>query len=288
MKTDFTKKPDTGRPEGRIELARMVLEIFDLWGLKVKEQLSLLGLSPRSRARLKQYLEGEAFANQLDLRGRAMNLLSIQSSLGAIYPNSPEVAVKWMTTPKSKFDGLTPVDYVHKEGFFGLSNIKRDLEFEVNRPPFDAKKILRKARAVRKKIYDVSKALKINNEIEGFYFDTLIRKGIPFYMARRVQRLLDISDKEFARFIGIGMGTFRRLKIKRGRLSRLSSDQVYRLSALFAVSVEVLGSEEAARKWFTSGLIPLRGRTPLDLAETDPGSREVESLLGGIMFGTIL
>ncbi len=287
VKTDFTEKLDPSSHEGRIALARMVLKIFDLWGLKVKEQLSLLGLSSRSRARLHCYLEGEAFANQRDLLDRARNLLSIHNSLCTLYPHNQEVAYKWMTTRNMHFEGLRPVDVVHKEGFYGLFIIKRYLEHEIN-PFIDVKKLLRQAKLKRKKVYDVTKVFKIKHEVREFYFDSLIRKGFPFQMARRAQRLMNIPDKDFARIIGISMGAFRRLKIKRGKLSLISSDRLYRLSSLFAFGVDVLESEESARGWFSSRIIALGGRTPLELAETDPGTREVESILGGIRYGTCL
>ncbi|HAM51837.1 MAG TPA: hypothetical protein DCP92_14560 [Nitrospiraceae bacterium] len=164
--------------------------------------------------------------------------------------------------------------------------IKR-LEHKVN-PVVDAKELLRQAKLKRKKVYDVTKVLNIKHEVNNFYFDSLITKGFPFHMARWAQRLIDIPDKDFARLIGISMSAFRRLKIKKGRLSRISSDQVYRLSALFAFGVDVLGSEDAAREWFARRPLPLGRRTPLELAETDPGSREVESLLNSIRYGGCL
>ena len=116
-------------------------------------------------------------------------------------------------------------------------------------------------------------------------FDEKIRKGFPFQMARKVQKALNISDSDFARFIGISMSTFRRLKTKKGRLSRLSSNQVYSLAALFAFAGDVLGNDKNARSWLTSHLISLGGRTPLEMAETCLGLDEVEGLLNSIRYG---
>ncbi|MDA8090280.1 MAG: DUF2384 domain-containing protein [Nitrospiraceae bacterium] len=287
IKTKSTERPDPYSHKGKIALARMLLKIFDLWGLQVKDQLSLLGLHSKSRARLTRYLEGEAFANQRDLLDRARNLLSIQDSLRILYPDNQEVACKWMTTPNLHFEGVRPADVVQKEGFYGLWTVKRYLENEI-RGPFDVKKILRQAKLRKKKTYDITKVLKIKHEATDFFFDSIIRKGFPFYMARRVQSLLDIPDKDFARILGIGISAFRRLKINKGKLSHISNDQLYRLAALFAFAVDVLGSEEYAKRWFTSRLIPLGGRTPLELAETDLGGREVENLLNSIRYGTCL
>ena len=284
LKSEVTEKIDPGSPEGRIKLAHMVLRLFDLWGLKVKDQLSLLGLRSKSRTKVTHYLEGEAFAKQRDLLDRAINLLSIQHSLLILYPRNREMASKWMIARNARFQGDRPIDIVSKEGFYGLLCIKRALEHEIN-PYFDVKKALRQAKLRKKKVYDVTKVFRIKHEVNDLYFDSIIRKGFSFYMARRLQRLMDLSDKDFAWMLGISIGVFRRFKIKKGRLSRTASDRLYRLAVLFAFSVDILESEESARKWFTSRPIPLGRRTPLEFAETEPGAREVEALLGRIRYG---
>lgn len=114
--------------------------------------------------------------------------------------------------------------------------------------------------------------------------DAKIRKGFSFQMARRLQRLLAMEDAELAWHLGISKSAFRRLK-KGGKLSRISSDRLYRLAYLFAWAADVLGGKQNARKWLTN-LHPLfGGRTPLRVAETEPGSREVEAMLGRIRYG---
>jgi putative toxin-antitoxin system antitoxin component (TIGR02293 family) len=50
-------------------------------------------------------------------------------------------------------------------------------------------------------------------------------------------------------------------------------------------AVEVLESEEGARRWLNSPQVGLGGEIPLDYAQTEVGAREVEDLLGRIEFG---
>ena len=50
-------------------------------------------------------------------------------------------------------------------------------------------------------------------------------------------------------------------------------------------AVEVLESEENARRWLTSPQFGLGGAVPLEYAETEVGAREVEDLLGRIEHG---
>ncbi|MDA8170668.1 MAG: DUF2384 domain-containing protein [Nitrospiraceae bacterium] len=116
-------------------------------------------------------------------------------------------------------------------------------------------------------------------------FDERIKKGFPFSMARKVQRRLDIPDKDLARILGVSMSTFRRLKKRKGKLSFVSSDRLYRAAALFAWAADVLESEEDAREWLTRPHGLFGHKPPIEVAETEPGSREVENMLGRIRYG---
>jgi hypothetical protein len=46
---------DLSTAEARSGLAKVVTNLFDLWGLSAREQLQLLGLGPNSRSSLKGY-----------------------------------------------------------------------------------------------------------------------------------------------------------------------------------------------------------------------------------------
>ena len=132
-------------------------------------------------------------------------------------------------------------------------------------------------------MYDACNVLGIKNP--GIAkLDAKIRKGFSFQMARRLQSLLAMTDDEVAWHLGISKSAFRRLK-KGGKLSRISSDRLYRLAYLFAWAADVLHSKENARKWLTSPHLLFDEHTPLRVAETEPGSREVENMLGKIRYG---
>ncbi|MDA8170669.1 MAG: MbcA/ParS/Xre antitoxin family protein [Nitrospiraceae bacterium] len=126
-------KPDPRSREGRIALAGMVMKLFDLWELPVKDQLAFLGLSEGSRKALARYRKGEPLANHRDLLDRAGNLLSIHRSLRILYPHNREIVYKWMTTPNGDFNGHSPADIVSEEGFLGLLRVKGYLDYERER-----------------------------------------------------------------------------------------------------------------------------------------------------------
>jgi putative toxin-antitoxin system antitoxin component (TIGR02293 family) len=50
-------------------------------------------------------------------------------------------------------------------------------------------------------------------------------------------------------------------------------------------AIEVMESEEDARRWLSSPQVGLGGAVPLAFAATEVGAREVEDLLGRIEFG---
>ena len=60
-----------------------------------------------------------------------------------------------------------------------------------------------------------------------------------------------------------------------------------KLVCLFERAVDVLGSEEEARRWLERKQWGLGGAVPLQHAKTESGAREVETLLGRIDYGVL-
>ena len=58
-----------------------------------------------------------------------------------------------------------------------------------------------------------------------------------------------------------------------------------RLTLLMKQAIDILGSEEKALMWFKTPLPLLGGKTPFEYADTEPGAREVEDILGRIAHG---
>jgi hypothetical protein len=69
-------------------------------------------------------------ADNRDLIDRAGHLLAIHKSLRILFPHNKELAYAWMTTANQHFDGKTPMDIVHEQGFLGLIAVRRYLDFE--------------------------------------------------------------------------------------------------------------------------------------------------------------
>ncbi len=112
----------------------------------------------------------------------------------------------------------------------------------------------------------------------------ILEAGLPVRELDELQSKLGVPmDKLIPKF-GLSKATLHRRKLQ-GRLKREESDRILRYARLMGRAVQVLESEENARRWLTSAQFGLGGAVPLDYAETEVGAREVEDLLGRIEYG---
>lgn len=75
------------------------------------------------------------------------------------------------------------------------------------------------------------------------------------------------------------------LKRRRTRLSPTESQRLERLARVVAMTEEVWQDRTAAAEFLTRRHHALGGRTPLQMATTDLGTRQVEEVLAAIEFG---
>lgn len=111
-----------------------------------------------------------------------------------------------------------------------------------------------------------------------------LKEGLPMSAFESLQAALDVPAKTLAGVTHIAGRTFSRRK-KEGRLQIGESERLFRLAVLYDRAVEVLGDQERARAWFKGPKKALGGKTPLQYADTEPGAREVENLLGRLAHG---
>ena len=119
---------------------------------------------------------------------------------------------------------------------------------------------------------------------EGFESIEAIRRGLPIAAFYNLQERLQVGTAELAEVVGIPVRTLQRRKDE-GHLTKEESDRLDRLDYLIDLAQEVFGSAEAARQWFTQPQLALAGMTPLELADTSAGLRELSNLLGRIDYG---
>jgi putative toxin-antitoxin system antitoxin component (TIGR02293 family) len=111
-----------------------------------------------------------------------------------------------------------------------------------------------------------------------------IQKGLPFRELEDLRASLDIDIATLASILGISKATLQRRKTQ-GRLDAAESDRVLRYARLLGKAAVVFGGIEPARQWLTRPQFGLGGAVPLEYAQTEPGAREVEHLIGRIQYG---
>ena len=119
--------------DARTRLAKLIVNLFDLWKLTPSDQAMLLGLSPASRSTLARYRRGEPLADSADLIARVGHLLGIHKSLRIIFPHDRDLAYRWICAPNRRFDGASPLDVIRRYGYEGILAVRRYLDFERGR-----------------------------------------------------------------------------------------------------------------------------------------------------------
>jgi putative toxin-antitoxin system antitoxin component (TIGR02293 family) len=112
-----------------------------------------------------------------------------------------------------------------------------------------------------------------------------IRAGLGYRAFEQLRRHLGLSPQAFSILLAIKPGTLARRR-QEGRFSAEESDRLLRASRIFAGALDLFeGDAEAARAWLARPAPALGGATPVSIAGTDFGAREVENLIGRLEHG---
>jgi putative toxin-antitoxin system antitoxin component (TIGR02293 family) len=128
----------------------------------------------------------------------------------------------------------------------------------------------------------VFKSYPLENDIE---MASLILAGLPAAVLRSVGAFLDLRPAKIGSIVNISEKTLERRLKNHARLKPDESERVARLMRIISLSTAVLESEGSAREWLKLPLRELDGQTPLQMAGTEPGAREVERVLGRLEHG---
>jgi putative toxin-antitoxin system antitoxin component (TIGR02293 family) len=112
-----------------------------------------------------------------------------------------------------------------------------------------------------------------------------IQRGLAFQELEAFQQRSQLPLSAIQRVSLLPPRTWQRRKSE-GRLKAVESDRLWRLLRLFAKATELFeGNSPAASAWFQQPVEGLGGCTPLEMAETEVGAREVEELIGRLEHG---
>ena len=112
-----------------------------------------------------------------------------------------------------------------------------------------------------------------------------VERGLPYRTLERFWQNIALPPEYVTAFISIPRRTLTRRK-QSGRLQPDESDRLLRAVRLFGKALELFdGSRDAAVEWLIGPQTALGGATPVDLARTELGAREVERILDRLEHG---
>ena len=109
--------------------------------------------------------------------------------------------------------------------------------------------------------------------------------GLPFSAVKKFEKATQMPRGEVAKLISMAPRTLARRQDEK-RLQADESDRLYRMATLFRKAIALFhGDDEAAMRWLRAPRPALGGEFPLQLAKTDIGVRQVETLIEQIRHG---
>lgn len=115
-----------------------------------------------------------------------------------------------------------------------------------------------------------------------------LKRGLPPSAFDRLRDELGLAAESLAALTGVSTRTLARRKKRAQPLAPETSERLLRLARLYEIATDVLGDEAEARRWLKTPNLALAGQSPLDYADTEPGAREVEDLLGRLADGVFV
>ena len=127
---------------------------------------------------------------------------------------------------------------------------------------------------------------KIERELD---FDEEVRRGFRPEVFVSFKKNTKLSNSVLSRALGVSARTIDRLVMVKGnaRIKPAVSDRLYRIAKIVALAEGVLEDREQALEWLSSKQAGLGNRVPLDLVETEAGTREVEDEMQRIEHGFV-
>jgi putative toxin-antitoxin system antitoxin component (TIGR02293 family) len=112
-----------------------------------------------------------------------------------------------------------------------------------------------------------------------------VKVGLPYAALDRLQERLDHDLIDLSQVIHIPGRTLQRRKVE-GRLQPDESDRLLRFARILWKTIELFGGDlDAAVGWLVAPVAGLGGVPPLELAQSEPGTLEVEALIGRLEHG---
>lgn len=117
------------------------------------------------------------------------------------------------------------------------------------------------------------------------FIEKAVERGLPRAALRHVAESLAGGDKAKVSALEWGVVPKTTLERRVTQLSPQESERTERVARLFVHARRALGTEGEAREFMTTPHPELDGRSPLEVARTELGTRRAEALLNAIEYG---
>ena len=116
-------------PEDRTELARMVVNLLDDWGIGAADQVNLLALPEGTRTRmLRRYQEDTPLPDDPAVMKRVEHLMGIADALRTTFPRNASIGLLWLKQPCKRLRRRRPMDIMVEDGLSGLITVRTHLD----------------------------------------------------------------------------------------------------------------------------------------------------------------
>lgn len=115
-----------------------------------------------------------------------------------------------------------------------------------------------------------------------------VEEGLPVMDVVRFSKQAGFTNDELAKLINVPARTYARRVAGKTRLTIAEGERAARLMRLFDIAKALFGTDENTRGWFNARIPALGWKTPLEYAQTEPGAREVENVIGRIEHGIVM
>lgn len=112
-----------------------------------------------------------------------------------------------------------------------------------------------------------------------------VAKGVPARSFDDFVAVSGASSERIADAIHLSVRSVQRRKKDDEPLPAPASERLVRLAELYARAEVVIGDADLAKQWMQTPRSAFAGKTPLELAGSELGAREVEDLLGRVEHG---
>lgn len=112
-----------------------------------------------------------------------------------------------------------------------------------------------------------------------------VAQGVPAKSFDAFLAVSGASSDRIADAIHLSVRSVQRRKKNNEPLPGPASERLVRLAELYARAEEVIGDGELVKQWMQTPRSAFNGKTPLQMAGSELGAREVEDMLGRVEHG---